>query len=1045
MRPSPKPHVTSWSPLLRVDREARAALASPVRPPADAAPADAAPADAAPASTSPASSILTHGTATPFAGLADSLAHDLHVLQDRDAPIPMQKARLTRIGGRCPTHGTLLEFDPFQPHDHWCARCAHTYHAQEHDDWWAMNAQLWTAERAVHAATLHALVGDDHYAMLAASILRRYVDQYDQWPNADNVLGPSRPFFSTYLESIWLLNLCHAVALLEGTTPAWTDQDASRLRDRVIEPSARLINGFYEGRSNRQVWNEVAICSAWTLLGQKDAARQRLCSAQGIVGLIDDGLDANGFWYEGENYHLFAHRGLWYGVELLRALGEPLRPDSNARYSAGFVAPFLGLLPDETFPSRRDAQYGSSIRQWRTAEWCELGWAHAHDPRSAALLDALYTSRTPRRDTGRSRSTADAERNTTPTSLTRADLSWRALLMADAHVPREAGQALSSVCLPSQGLAIVRRDGGSTYVALEGGKSGGGHGHPDQLALTLQTADARWLEDPGTGSYVEPRLAWYRSTFAHYAPLFDRLSQSAAEAQLVAFEDRESFGWIVKRVEDVIAGVSVERAVLVADGYLIDVLEWEASREVELTLPIAGVAASISAPDAQPAGPDGAAQAPESGAPPAGDPRNQFADREDRGFGFLQDVTRLGTGHQFALVAAPTFARASNGVNARSEADHLRLGAKALAADGQPVAAIAQARLWYATSHTATLHRAVAPAAPGQGEVERHWLTTRASRGRVIGVWSWPTPSQHDGMIVSVALSARKECSAHITLQNGALCTHRLAHRKWRIETLGARDGADVVFDLAQASQQRPGRERVAMDNGVKAMARRVEAHPVLRVPTVLALNAERPSGEPIDGALALDLGERHYVPTERPWRDAGCPTARLQMMTTVTRFIVDVDVHTGPPRSSANVQENPLDNELHDVNADGIQWYLGRNSPPSTPDGEWAAAGLAIPVVDPSGGATVRQTPLITDLLPTVVARITARGWAMRLQWNRMDLPINSRNELFFDLVVNERPPERERRRGQLVLSGGGGYGYLAGSRRPASCGLRLVFDDAR
>jgi len=68
-----------------------------------------------------------------------------------------------------------------------------------------------------------------------------------------------------------------------------------------------------------------------------------------------------------------------------------------------------------------------------------------------------------------------------------------------------------------------------------------------------------------------------------------------------------------------------------------------------------------------------------------------------------------------------------------------------------------------------------------------------------------------------------------------------------------------------------------------------------------------------------------------------------------------------------------------------------------------------------------------------------------MRLQWNRMDLPINSRNELFFDLVVNERPPERERRRGQLVLSGGGGYGYLAGSRRPASCGLRLVFDDAR
>ena len=33
----------------------------------------------------------------------------------------------------------------------------------------------------------------------------------------DNVLGPSRPFFSTYLESIWLLQLCVALDMLEGS------------------------------------------------------------------------------------------------------------------------------------------------------------------------------------------------------------------------------------------------------------------------------------------------------------------------------------------------------------------------------------------------------------------------------------------------------------------------------------------------------------------------------------------------------------------------------------------------------------------------------------------------------------------------------------------------------------------------------------------------------------------------------------------------------------------------------------------------------------
>ena len=32
---------------------------------------------------------------------------------------------------------------------------------------------------------------------------------------------------------------------------------------------------------------------------------------------------------------------------------------------------------------------------------------------------------------------------------------------------------------------------------------------------------ARWLDDMGTGSYVDPSLHWYRSTLAHNAPLLD--------------------------------------------------------------------------------------------------------------------------------------------------------------------------------------------------------------------------------------------------------------------------------------------------------------------------------------------------------------------------------------------------------------------------------------------------------------------------------------------------------------------------------------------
>jgi hypothetical protein len=198
---------------------------------------------------------------TALGDLADGLTRELAPLLDaaHPLPIPHQKARLTRIGGRCPQHGSYLEFDPWSPHRHTCRRCDRVYEAPEHDAWWAMGAQLYTAERAVHAAALHALRGEPSHRALAERILETLAAQYLHYPNRDNALGPTRPFFSTYLESIWLLNICQALALLELTAPTPV---AGPLRDRLIEPSRALIAGFFEQHSNRQLWNAAAVTAA---------------------------------------------------------------------------------------------------------------------------------------------------------------------------------------------------------------------------------------------------------------------------------------------------------------------------------------------------------------------------------------------------------------------------------------------------------------------------------------------------------------------------------------------------------------------------------------------------------------------------------------------------------------------------------------------------------------------------------------------------------------------------------------------------------------
>ena len=922
----------------------------------------------------------------PLAALADSLSDELEPLLLGALPIPPQKARLTRGGGRCPVHGTLLEFDPWSPHEHRCDRCDVAYRGREHDDWWAMGAQLWTVERAVHAATLFALRGDVEHAALASRILQTLAQQYTSWPNRDNVLGPSRPFFSTYLESIWLLNACHALSLLERAQAPGIQALGNQVRDQLLAPSAALIGDFHEGTSNRQVWNEVSVLSARHLLGDDHVVKQRLDARGGLPWLVEHGLLSDGTWYEGENYHMFAHRGLWYGTQLLAAMDRPLPTVLDARYRAGFVTPFFGVLPDDTLPSRRDSQYAISIRQWRFAEWLELGYAHsiqsaAPDARVATMLTRLYDNRCPRHETGRRVSTADAERNTEATALTRADLSWRALLMADAESAPHGEWLQTSGVLREQGLAVLRRDGARTYVALEGGHTGGGHGHPDALALTLQSADARWLDDPGTGSYTERALHWYRSTIAHAAPLIDRASQQRVPTELLAFEDRGAAGWIWKRAKELAVGVTVERTIVVTANYLVDVLEWSSDASREITLPIAGAARLVGEGLWMPAAQHGAGGV------------------ED-GFDFLRDVESV------PMCSTLEF---------RVDAAHAN-PAHATAT------AASTARVWYASSHDGLLVRAMAPGAPGHAASPRHWLQVSGRSGRIVGVWSWPSSA---GTVNAVRLDAVGMPCATVQSDDGTTAAHSRAAHGWHIDlhAQSARSTIELGGLLATTESRQTPRDADLIDEPTLALV----------IPTVSAIALNVRPGTPIIGALQFELDEPHYVRTELPWVDAGAPTATVQIATTAVHFIVDIDARTGAMAPTSDLLENPLDNERTDTNADGVQWYLGDDE-----SAAWTAGGLIVPIL----AGVVRATTLVarSHVTPEVEWKVTATGWAMRLRWHREQLPRVRDGRLLFDVIINERSPDGERRRGQLVLSGGGGFGYLRGDRHEPSRALRVV-----
>ena len=451
-------------------------------------------------------------------------------LLERRPIVPPLKALLSSDGGICPDDGTALLFDPWSPNQHHCSRCGKTWAGERHDRHWARFQHLWLAERAAHLAALQALGGSDAAGVRAAEILRAYARSYWQYPNRDNVLGPSRLFFSTYLESIWILNYLAAAMLLRES--GHLDEATSRGVGQVADEAANLIGEFDEGFSNRQTWNDAALAAIAVWFEDDDLAKRAIEGETGLLAHLMRGFGRDGMWYEGENYHLFALRGLLTGAAWARAAGVDLgaEPALAARVRAALLAPALTALPDLTFPARKDSRFGVSLAQPMYLELWEIGLATCgmRDAGTgmrdvASWLQALY------RVPGVVPEVFDSYLHDAPVEriphpASRISLSWWSLLEMLPELPSDAPPWVpGSVLLDSQGLAVLRA--GERYVSLECGPLGGGHGHPDRLHLTLHADGVHWLPDVGTGSYVARDLLWYRSTLAHNATRLDGASR----------------------------------------------------------------------------------------------------------------------------------------------------------------------------------------------------------------------------------------------------------------------------------------------------------------------------------------------------------------------------------------------------------------------------------------------------------------------------------------------------------------------------------------
>jgi hypothetical protein len=171
----------------------------------------------------------------------------------------------------------------------------------------------------------------------------------------------------------------------------------------------------------------------------------------------------------------------------------------------------------------------------------------------------------------------------------------------------------------------------------------------------------------------------------------------------------------------------------------------------------------------------------------------------------------------------------------------------------------------------------------------------------------------------------------------------------------------------------------------------------------------------------SVALGAAHYRRSEESWEGAGRPSAEVALLVRGTTLRITVTVPRSDVTFAARNAENPYDNESSDVNGDGIQLYARID--------DVVSAWMLVPEL---GGNHVRVRAVTGTATGTRSSPNPRATWERTRNGYRVDIDLDARRLSAIDVIVNEMPRGRHRRRGQLVLSGGRGeFVYLRGDRQ--------------
>jgi len=417
------------------------------------------------------------------------------------------------------------------------------------------------------------LTDDERYAEKAREILvgyaRLYPNDYKEHKGVHSG-DTSKVMAQRLSEAMWMLPLIQSYDMIHDAK-CMSDEDRKLIENDLIRTAVTFINGKRTGeqevaRRDRQNpdWRTAEPAVARGAVGNwtnfYNAAYLQAGIVLGDQNWIDiaaantkyniaNGIGEDGMWKEGAiGYQLFARHALVACLEPLARKGIDLYSYNKCQVKNLWDSPIKYAYPDSTAPGINDSGRSPVGGSW-TAMAYDYAYLRYGDPNYGKLVnDAM-------------RQVFQSSGCYFPTRIYET-------------LPEMPIKGLGSVIFGDLGYAVLRgKDAGDeTFLLMDYGPHGGGHGHPDKLNLILFADGDELAGEPQSYRYEDARhREWTRPTVAHWSVSVDLHEQAPTTGKLLCFYDAGAVK-VMRGVSDgAYPGVALDRTVVQMPGYVADV------------------------------------------------------------------------------------------------------------------------------------------------------------------------------------------------------------------------------------------------------------------------------------------------------------------------------------------------------------------------------------------------------------------------------------------------------------------------------------------